>query len=35
MDQGTIRIIAGVLCVLLVAVILMRRKKGTKVEDDF
>ena len=36
MDQGTIRIIAGVLCVLLVVAIFMRRKsKSTKVDDDF
>ena len=35
MDQATIRIIAGVLCLVLVAVILMRRKGKKKVEDDF
>ncbi len=36
MDQSTIRIIAGVLCLLLLVVIIMRRKsKSTKVEDDF
>ena len=36
MDQSTIRIIAGVLCLVLLVVIIMRRKtKVTKVDDDF
>lgn len=36
MDQSLIRIIAGALCLVLLIVIIMRRKsKGTKVEDDF
>ena len=36
MDQSTIRIIAGVLCLVLLVVIIMRRKtKVTKADDDF
>lgn len=38
MDQGTVQIVAGILAVLCVVVIIMRRKgKGgkPKAEDDF
>jgi len=36
MTQSTVQIIAGVLCVLLIAVIFLRRKgKKGKAEDDF
>jgi hypothetical protein len=36
MTQDTVKIIAGVLCVILVAIIILRRKsKGKKTEDEF
>lgn len=36
MDQGTIKIVAGVLCLVLLGIIVMRRKTAKKkVEDDF
>jgi hypothetical protein len=36
MDQQTVRIIAGILAVVLVAIIILRRRgKKDKVEDDF
>ena len=36
MTQGTVQLIAGILSVVLVAIIIMRRKgKGAKQEDDF
>ena len=36
MTQGTVQLIAGILAVVLVAIIIMRRKgKGAKQEDDF
>jgi LPXTG-motif cell wall-anchored protein len=36
MDQNTVRLIAGILAVALVALILMRRKKKKgAAEDDF
>jgi hypothetical protein len=36
--ETTVKVVSGVLCVLLVGVIIMRRKNkksGTSVEDDF
>ncbi len=35
MDQNMVRIIAGVLCVVLIAVIILRRKGKKKTEDEF
>ena len=35
MTQGTVQLIAGILCVALVAVILMRRKGKKKDEEEF
>jgi hypothetical protein len=35
MTQGTVQLIAGVLCLLLIAVIFLRRKGRKKTEDDF
>jgi LPXTG-motif cell wall-anchored protein len=34
MTQGTVQLIAGVLCVLLIAVIFLRRKGKKKTEED-
>ncbi len=36
MSQGTVQLIAGILAVVLIVIIIMRRKgKGSKQEDDF
>jgi hypothetical protein len=37
MDETTVKIVAGVLCLVLVGIIVMRRKakKKSTVEDDF
>jgi hypothetical protein len=36
MSQGTVQLIAGILAVVLIVIILMRRKgKGKNQEDDF
>ena len=33
--QDTVRIIAGVLALILVAIVILRRKSKSKTEDDF
>ncbi|MEO8592119.1 MAG: LPXTG cell wall anchor domain-containing protein [Candidatus Solibacter sp.] len=35
MTQGTVQLIAGILCVVLIGIILLRRKGKKKEEDDF
>ena len=36
MTQGTVQLIAGVLCVLLIAIVILRRKgKKKSAEDEF
>jgi len=35
MTQSTVQIIAGVLCVLVIVAIFLRRKGKKKTEDDF
>lgn len=35
MTQGTVQLVAGILCVVLIAIIFLRRKGKKKTEDDF
>ena len=34
MSQGTVQIIAGVLCVVLIAIVILRRKGKKKTSED-
>ena len=35
MTQATVQIVAGVLCVALIAIVFLRRKGKKKVDDEF
>lgn len=35
MTQSTVQIVAGVLCVILIAIVILRRKGKKKTEDEF
>jgi len=35
MTESTVRIVAGVLCVILIAIVILRRKGKKKTEDEF
>lgn len=35
MTQSTVQLVAGVLCVILIAIVILRRKGKKKTEDEF
>jgi LPXTG-motif cell wall-anchored protein len=35
MTQGTVQLVAGILCLVVIAIIFLRRKGKKKTEDDF